>query len=129
MFLILAAIHASGVLGRQIRRVLSWQVLFPVAASSYSLYLVHEMVMLWLFPKTAALLGPSLGPYGTMSAAAALSLVMSFGLATILYLFVEQPSMRARGLPLVRRLTERRRYLWRRPDLQVGRVGRGRRPT
>jgi len=106
MFLILAAIHASGVLGRHLRRVLSWQVLFPVAQISYSLYLVHEMVMLWLFPKTATLFGPSLGPYGTMAAAAAISLVLSVALATLLYLFVEQPSMRARGLPLVRRLTE-----------------------
>jgi peptidoglycan/LPS O-acetylase OafA/YrhL len=106
MFLILAAIHASGLLGRQIRRVLSWQGLFPVAQISYSLYLVHEMVMLWLFPKTAVLLGPSLGAYGTMAAASGISLVLSFGLATLLYLFVEQPSMRARGLPAVRRLTE-----------------------
>ena len=31
----------------------SWRVLFPVAQISYSLYLVHEMFMLWLFPKTA----------------------------------------------------------------------------
>ena len=28
-------------------------VLFPIAQISYSLYLVHEMFMLWLFPKTA----------------------------------------------------------------------------
>jgi len=106
MFLILAAVHSSGVMGRQLRRVLSWQVLFPIAQISYSLYLVHEMVMLWLFPKTATLLGPSLGAYGTMATAAAISIVLSFALATLLYLFVEQPSMRARGLPAVRRLAE-----------------------
>jgi len=34
--------------------------LFPVAQISYSLYLVHEMFMLWLFPKPARLLGASL---------------------------------------------------------------------
>jgi peptidoglycan/LPS O-acetylase OafA/YrhL len=106
MFLILAAIHSAGVLGAQLRRTLSAQVLYPVAQMSYSLYLVHEMVMLWLFPKTATLLGPSLGAYGTMASAAAISIVLSFGLATLLYLFVEQPSMQARRLPIVRRLTE-----------------------
>jgi peptidoglycan/LPS O-acetylase OafA/YrhL len=106
MFLILAAIHSAGMLGGQLRRLLSGQVLYPIAQISYSLYLVHEMVMLWLFPKTATLFGPSLGAYGTMATAAAISIALSFGLATLLYLFVEQPSMRARGLPAVRRLTE-----------------------
>ena len=60
--------------------------------------------MLWLFPKTAALFGPSLGAHTTMAVAGGIALVMSFAGATMLYLFVEQPSMRARDLPAVRRL-------------------------
>ena len=61
--------------------------------------------MLWLFPKTAALFGPALGAYATMAVAAVIALVMSFAGATMLYLFVEQPSMRARDLPAIRRLS------------------------
>lgn len=42
-----------------------------------------------------------------MTTASVIAIVMSFSAATILYLFVEQPSMRARALPTVRRLTQR----------------------
>ncbi|HET7216397.1 MAG TPA: acyltransferase [Vicinamibacterales bacterium] len=106
MFLILAAIHSAGSIGVALRRLLSWQVLYPIAQVSYSLYLVHEMFMLWLFPKTARLFGPALGAHGTMAFAAAIAIVMSFAGAALLYLFVEQPSMRARALPRVRALTD-----------------------
>jgi peptidoglycan/LPS O-acetylase OafA/YrhL len=108
MFLVLAATHAAGFVGRALRRVLSSAPLFPIARISYSLYLVHEMFMLWLFPKTARLLGPSLGPHLTMTVAGGLALAMSFAGAALLFLLVEQPSMRARALPVVKRLTERR---------------------
>jgi peptidoglycan/LPS O-acetylase OafA/YrhL len=107
MFLVLAAIHSAGFVGQGLRRLLAWRVLFPIAQVSYSLYLVHEMFMLWLFPKTAQMFGPVLGAHATMGLAAVIALVMSFAGATLLYLFVEQPSMRARALPAVRRLTER----------------------
>jgi peptidoglycan/LPS O-acetylase OafA/YrhL len=106
MFLVLAAVHSAGFVGRALRGFLSWKVLFPIAQLSYSLYLVHEMFMLWLFPKTAVLFGPALGAHGTMAVAAIIALVMSFAGATILYLLVEQPSMRARDLPAVRGLVE-----------------------
>jgi peptidoglycan/LPS O-acetylase OafA/YrhL len=105
-FLVLAAMHSAGFVGQGLRRLLSWRVLFPIAQVSYSLYLVHEMVMLWLFPKTAALFGPALGAHTTMAVAALIALVMSFAGATILYLLVEQPSMRARELPAIRWLAE-----------------------
>jgi peptidoglycan/LPS O-acetylase OafA/YrhL len=65
------------------------------------------MVMLWLFPKTARMLGPALGGFGTMAVAGLAAVVLSFAFATLLYLFVEQPSMRARSLPGVKRFTER----------------------
>jgi peptidoglycan/LPS O-acetylase OafA/YrhL len=106
MFLVLAAIHSAGVVGQQLRHALSWKVLFPIAQISYSLYLVHEMFMLWLFPKTAQLFGPTLGAHATMAVAAVIALAMSFAGATLLYLLVEQPSMRARALPFVRRIAE-----------------------
>ena len=108
MFLVLTASHAAGPIGRGLNRFLSAKVLFPVAQLSYSLYLVHEMMMLWLFPKTARIFGPSLGAYGTMAFASGIAIVMSFAAATILFVLVEQPSMRARSLPMLRRWTERR---------------------
>jgi peptidoglycan/LPS O-acetylase OafA/YrhL len=107
MFLILAATHSSAAAGTGLRRFLSGKILFPIAQVSYSLYLVHEMFMLWLFPKTARLLGAALGAYPTMAIASVIAIVMSFAGATLLFVFVEQPSMRARSLPFIRRLTER----------------------
>lgn len=107
MFLILAAMHASGVIGNILRGIWSARVLYPIAQLSYSLYLVHEAVMLWLFPKTAAMWGPSLGAYPTIAAASALAIGLSLLLATVLYLFVEQPCMRARSLLGFKRWTEK----------------------
>ena len=106
MFLILAAIHASGVVGQFLRAVWSGKALYPVAQLSYSLYLVHEAVMLWLFPKTAALWGPSFGAYPTIAVASLIAVVLSVIFATLLYLFVEQPCMRARSRLGFKRATE-----------------------
>jgi peptidoglycan/LPS O-acetylase OafA/YrhL len=105
MFLLLAASHSSGVLGAPLRRLLGWWVLYPIAQLSYSLYLLHEMFMLWLFPKTAAWLGPQLGAHPTMAIASVIAIAMSFAGAAVLYVLVEQPSMKARSLPAVKRLT------------------------
>ena len=77
-----------------------------MAQLSYSLYLVHEAVMLWLFPKTAALWGPSMGAYPTIALAALVAVVLSVIFATLLYLFVEQPCMRARSRLGFKRATE-----------------------
>jgi peptidoglycan/LPS O-acetylase OafA/YrhL len=106
MFLILAAMHSAGVVGRVLRAVLAFKPLYPIAQISYSLYLVHEMVMLWLFPKTAHLFGALWGPLPTMAVASLIALVMSFAIAALLYLFVEQPCMQARSHPRVLRLIE-----------------------
>jgi peptidoglycan/LPS O-acetylase OafA/YrhL len=107
IFLVLAAVHSAGVIGRVLRAIWSGKVLYPVAQISYSLYLVHEAVMLWLFPKTAALWGPSLGAYPTMALASVIAVVLSVVFAVLLYLFVEQPCMRARSRLGFKRLTER----------------------
>jgi peptidoglycan/LPS O-acetylase OafA/YrhL len=106
MFLVLAAIHGSGVVGQWLRSIWSWKALYPVAQLSYSLYLVHEAVMLWLFPKTAALWGPTLGAYQTIAVASLVAVVLSVIFATLLYLFVEQPCMRARSRLGFKRATE-----------------------
>jgi peptidoglycan/LPS O-acetylase OafA/YrhL len=106
IFLILAAVHSAGVAGRLLRAIWSGKVLYPIAQISYSLYLVHEAVMLWLFPKTAALWGPSLGAYPTMALASVIAVLLSVIFAVLLYLFVEQPCMRARSRVGFKRLTE-----------------------
>ena len=109
MFLVLAAIHSAGCRRPGRAADLSWRALFPVAQISYSLYLVHEMFMLWLFPKTARCSARRSGAHPTMAAAGVIAVAdVVCRRATILYLLVEQPSMRARSLPIVHRLTERR---------------------
>ena len=90
IFLVLAAIHSAGFIGRGLRGMLSWKALYPIAQLSYSLYLVHEMVMLWLFPKTAQLLGSTLGAPATMTVAGVIALVLSFALAAVLYLLIRR---------------------------------------
>ncbi len=109
IFLILAAIHTPRLFGGGLRRFLSWKGFFPVAQISYSLYMVHEMVFYWLFPRLVPVLKPRLGVDATLYVDAALGVVIALAMACTLYVLVERPSMRMRSHPAVLRFIERLR--------------------
>jgi peptidoglycan/LPS O-acetylase OafA/YrhL len=118
MFLILGAIHTPRLFGGLPSRFLSWKGFYPIAQLSYSIYLVHEMIFLRLFPRLAPLLAPRLGAWGAMTAAAALGLAVVFGLAAILYVLIERPSMRLRSHPAVTALIDFLRGKRLQPELE-----------
>ena len=101
MFLILGAMHTPGLFGGMLARFLSWKSFYPVAQISYSVYLVHEMIFMWLFPRLAPVFAPRFGAFRAMAAAGAIGLVMVFGLASLLYVLIERPCMRMRSHPAV----------------------------
>lgn len=80
--------------------------LYPIAQISYSVYLVHEMIFMWLFPKLAPVLSPRFGAWGAMAAAGALGLVTVFSLASLLYVLIERPCMRMRSHPAILKLID-----------------------
>ena len=96
MFLILAAIHTPSLFGGSLRRFLSWKGFYPIAQLSYSLYLVQEMLFVWLFPRVAPLFVARLGNYGTMAVDSAIGLVLALAITTVFYLTIERPCMRMR---------------------------------
>lgn len=104
MFLILAAMHCPSLFGGSLRRFLSWKGFYPIAQLSYSIYLVHEMFFVWLFPKTSPLLVPHLGNYGSMAVNAVLGIVPMLMIAASLYVWIERPCMRLRSHPSVLKL-------------------------
>jgi peptidoglycan/LPS O-acetylase OafA/YrhL len=104
MFLILTATFTPELFGGWLRRILAWKAFYPVAQLSYSIYLVHEIVFLWLFPKMAPLLAGRLGAYGTMAVDSLVGLVLVLGLSSLLYVTVERPCMEMRSLPWIRGL-------------------------
>lgn len=53
---LLVVMHGRGSLSSLGARCLSWRLLYPIAQLSYTGYLVHEAVMIFVFPKTAPLL-------------------------------------------------------------------------
>jgi peptidoglycan/LPS O-acetylase OafA/YrhL len=101
MFLILAAMHCPTLFGGSLRCLLSWKGFYPIAQLSYSIYLVHEMFFLWLFPKTSPLLIPHFGNPGSMVVNAVLGLVLALVIASALYVWIERPCMRIRSHPSV----------------------------
>ena len=101
MFLILAAIHCPALFGGSLRRLLSWKGFYPIAQLSYSIYLVHEMFFMWLFPKTSPLLIPYFGNYGSMAVNAVIGITLTLGSASSLYVSIERPCMRIRTHPAV----------------------------
>jgi peptidoglycan/LPS O-acetylase OafA/YrhL len=106
IFLILAAIHTPRLFGGMLARFLSWKGFYPIAQISYSVYLVHEMIFMWLFPKLAPVFAARLGPWGAMAVSGVIGLFMVFGLASLLYVLIERPCMRMRSHPAILRLIE-----------------------
>ena len=78
----------------------------PLAQLSYSCYLVHEMVIIWLYPKMAPMLYPLIGPSATMVADMAAALLITFAITAVLYVTIERPSMRLRSHPVVSSVIE-----------------------
>lgn len=105
-FLILAAIHTPSLFGGTLRGFLSWRGFYPLAQLSYSCYLVHEMVIIWLYPKLAPMLYSLLGPGWTMAVDAAAALLITFAITAVLYVTIERPSMRLRSHPVVTSVIE-----------------------
>lgn len=108
MFLLLAATYAPDLLGGRLRSFLSWRGFYPIAQLSYSVYLVYEMVFVWLFPSTAPLLAGRLGAHGTMVADGLVGLALTLVLSAMLYVTVEKPCMEMRSLPMIRDLGKAR---------------------
>lgn len=106
MFLILAAMYTPNFWGGWPYRFLSWKGFYPIAQLSFSMYLMHEMLFFWLFPK----LGPrAAAHFGAtialvLDCVAGLLLTVMFSLT--LYLTIERPSMRVRSKPPVLHLIE-----------------------
>ena len=106
MFLVLAATHSAGFVGQQLRHALSWKVLFPIAQSPTRSISSTRCSCSGCFQRPRSSFIRALRARATMAVAAVIALAMSFAGETLLYLLVEQPSMRARALPFVRRIAE-----------------------
>jgi peptidoglycan/LPS O-acetylase OafA/YrhL len=101
IYLILAAMHSEKLFAGFLRRFLSWKGFYTVAQLSYSGYLVHEMLFIWLFPKLAPLFTARFGNYGTMAIDGLIALILVFFIASTLYVCIERPCMRLRSHPSV----------------------------
>jgi peptidoglycan/LPS O-acetylase OafA/YrhL len=101
IFLILAAIHSEKLFAGLLRRFLSSKAFYPIAQLSYSCYLVHEMLFVWLFPKIAPLFTSRLGNYGAMAIDGLIALLLVLAIASTFYVLIERPCMRLRSHPTV----------------------------
>ncbi len=106
LFIMLIAIHGCGVLARVMNQLLSTRILYPISQLSYSIYLLHEMFMLWLFPKTTPWLVDSFGfgPNAVMVVNGISVTVLTLAASAFLYVTVERPCMDYRKSPLFCRL-------------------------
>lgn len=106
LLIILVAIHGRGPVAAGLQRSLSSRLLYPIAQLSYSIYLVHEVVMIWVFPKTTAYLTGELGwgAGAVMAFNGALAVLLTATVAGLLFVLVEHPSMEYRKSERFRRL-------------------------
>jgi peptidoglycan/LPS O-acetylase OafA/YrhL len=106
IFIILIAIHGRGFLARLLKSMLSTRLLFPIAQLSYSVYLLHEMFMLWMFPKTTPWLTDTVGltPSSVLFVNGVAVTILTFSVSSFLYVTVELPCMEFRKSKMFRRL-------------------------
>ena len=104
--LIITTLYSKDMIARGLGRILSAKFLYPIAQLSYSAYLMHEMIMLWLFPISTEYMIVELEMSGNLAFAlnGIISLSLTFVFAAILYVFVERPCMRLRHHPLMKKI-------------------------
>ncbi|MEC9047052.1 MAG: acyltransferase [Planctomycetota bacterium] len=106
---ILVACHGQGRFADGLARLLSARVLYPVAQLSYTAYLVHEVVMIWLYPMLApALTDAGFSATATIAVDGVVAVIVTAAVCVVLFLFVEMPSMEWRGSARFRRLSGER---------------------
>ncbi len=101
--LIMSALHSKDLIAGGLRRLLSSRALYPVAQLSYSAYLMHEMIMIWMFPKSTEFLIVTigLGPNITFVVNIVFAIALTLISASVLYVTVERPCMRFRKHPFM----------------------------
>lgn len=107
MFLILAAIYTPRLFGGWLYRFLSWKGFYPIAQLSFSIYLMHEMLFFWIFPKLGPRLAKHVGALEAMTIDIVVGLAMTLLFAVTLYVTIERPCMRMRSTPPVLRFIQR----------------------
>ena len=105
-FLIIAALYSKDVIAKSLRTILGAKFLYPIAQLSYSGYLMHEMIMIWLFPISTEFFITDMEMSGNTAFIlnAILALTLTFVSAMALYVFVERPCMRLRHHPMMKRI-------------------------
>ncbi len=104
--LIMCALHSKDSIAGSLRGLLSSKVLYPIAQLSYSAYLMHEMVMIWLFPISSEFFIGEIGlePNAVFVVNSVTSIILTLVSAAILYVTVERPCMRFRKHPFMARI-------------------------
>lgn len=95
-YLILTCLYSESLFIQPLKRFLSLNLFYPIAQISYSAYLFHEMFMLWLFPQTAVFFKDYLSPLNIILVNGVICFVVIFFVASLMYLFIEQPFQRLR---------------------------------
>ncbi len=97
-YIILACVYSKSIIIMPLKRFLSMKLFYPIAQVSYSAYLFHEMFMFWYFPRAAEYFkASSLSEWQIIIFNGIVSLVIILLVASIMYLFVEQPFQRLRN--------------------------------
>lgn len=101
MYVIFYSLYNETRFGVYIKNFLSSKIFYPIAQLSYSTYLVHWMLMFWLFPMAVTFFKN----YFESSTIilflnGVLGILLSFLGSLILYLLIERPCMEFRNLAL-----------------------------
>jgi peptidoglycan/LPS O-acetylase OafA/YrhL len=91
LFIILSCLYLDSKVVRPVNMFLSSKLFYPIAQISYSAYLFHPMFNHWFFSQFNAFALGSLSDVQIVLSNGVISLVATLIVATLMYIFIEQP--------------------------------------
>lgn len=121
MFIALSVMLIKSNATKGLTAFLSSKFLYPIAQLSYSAYLMHEMIQIWLFPKLSAGLLQLVGGSEMLALIlnGLIAFVLTFLSAFILYTFIERPSMEYRNSSVVKKFLSKKEVASHEKELAV----------
>ena len=103
-------------------KFLSSKFFYPIAQLSYSAYLMHEMIQIWIFPKLAPIFKFLFNENNLLALCAngLVSIILTFISAFILYIFIERPFMEFRNSETIMKFLNKSKQEVKRKELIAG---------
>ena len=122
IIIVLSSMFSKDFISIKASKFLSSKFFYPIAQLSYSAYLMHEMIQIWIFPKLAPIFKFLFNENNLLALCAngLVSIILTFISAFILYIFIERPFMEFRNSETIMKFLNKSKQEVKRKELIAG---------